>query len=70
MQNHKLQTLKVVQNKRDLILNFEQKVIKETKIMKNGKIIVFGALTEEFTKVKVHLVARWWLLIKRLFPFS
>ena len=58
MQNHKLQTLKVVQNKRDLILNFEQKVIKETKIMKNGKIIVFGALMEEFTKVKVHLGAR------------
>ena len=40
MQNHKLLILKVVPNKHGLILIFEQKVIKDTKIIKNGKITV------------------------------
>jgi len=30
------------QNKRDLILTFEQKVFKQTKIILNSKIAVFG----------------------------
>ena len=43
MQNHKLLTLWVIENKRDFILTFGQKVIKETNITINGKNAFFGA---------------------------
>ena len=46
------------QNKRDFIIIFKQKVIKETKMTKNIKIINFQALTEEFLKIKAHLIAK------------
>ena len=44
------------QNRQDIVLTFKLKVIKGKKITKNGKIIIFSALTEEFTKIKAHLV--------------
>ena len=43
MKNYKLLTLRVVPKQRDFKLIFEQKVIKETKITINGKIVVWGA---------------------------
>ena len=46
------------QNKRDFIITFKQKVIKEIKMTKNIKIINFQALSEEFLKIKAHLIAR------------
>ena len=39
-----------------LILTFKLKVIKETNINKNEKITIFKILTEEFAKIKVHIV--------------
>ena len=47
MQNHKLQTLRVIQNKQNLILTFEQKVTQ------NVKFVVSETLMKEFTKIKV-----------------
>ena len=52
MQNYKLQTLRVIQNKQNLILNIEQKV------MQKGKFAVSKALMKEFTKIKVQLMAK------------
>lgn len=46
------------QNKRDFIIIFKQKVIKETKMTKNIKIINFQTLTEEFLKIKAHLIVK------------
>ena len=45
-------------NKRDFIITFKQKVIKETKMTKNIKIINFQALTEEFLKIKAQLITK------------
>lgn len=49
---------KLSQNKRNFIITFKQKVIKETKMTKNIKIINFQALTEEFLKIKAHLITK------------
>ena len=57
MQNHKLHTLRVSQKQWNLILTFEQKVIKKTKMTKKGKITVFGAQAKEFAKIKAHHMA-------------
>ena len=47
MQNDKLQTLRVIQNKQNLILTFEQKVTQKV------KFVVSETLMKEFTKIKV-----------------
>ena len=68
--NSKLQTIRVVPKQVRLYSNFEQKVIEETNITKNGKITIFEALTDEFTKIKAHLMAKQLLLIRRPFSFN
>ena len=41
MKNYKLLTSRIVSKQADLILTFEQKVIKKTKITINNKIVIF-----------------------------
>ena len=41
MKNYKLLTLRIVSKQADLILTFEQNVIKKTKITINNKIVIF-----------------------------
>ena len=41
MKNYNLLTLRIISKQADLILTFEQKVIKKTKITINNKIVIF-----------------------------
>ena len=70
MKNNKLLNLRVIP-KQARPLTFEQRVIEETKININNKVVVFWSLNEGiYTFFSGYLMTKRWLLLRRPFCFS